>query len=196
MTKLEYLIHRMHSDDINAWLVQETWLEDEDFDTNIGGYHMFRTNSPVGSTGRNHLFYGIAIIIFPWYFLAWRAAGSPWPYTMDPARAFAGRLIGISLKFECRDHQGRKIKGKLLNICLASVYDPCHDTPHEEFNEVFNSLLQRLLQSSHIVMGADINAKLGRRDSDELSPVLGPHGPSHQNTCGTNFLSLYLSNGL
>ncbi len=45
-------------------------------------------------------------------------------------------------------------------------------------------------------MGADINAKLGGQDSDELSPVLGPHGPSRQITRGTNLLSLFLSNGL
>ncbi len=107
-------------------------------------YHCFRTNSPVGSTGRDHLFRGVAIILSPQYFLAWKAAGSPRPYTTDPAGAFAGRFIGIPLKFECRDHQGRKIKGKLLNICLVSVYHPCHDTPHKEFNEVLNSLLQCL----------------------------------------------------
>ncbi len=134
----------MRSDGINAWLVQETWLEDKDFNTNIGGYHMFHTNSPVGSTGCDHLFRGVAIILSPWYFLAWKAAGSPRPYTTDPTGAFAGHFIGIPLKFECHDHRGRKIKGKSLNICLASVYHPCHDTPHEEFNKVLNSLLQRL----------------------------------------------------
>jgi hypothetical protein len=110
MTKLEYLIHRMRPDDIGAWLVQETWLEDEDFDTNIGGYHMFRTISPVGSTGRDHLIHGVAIILSHWHFLAWKAAGSPRPYTMDHTGAFAGRFIGIPLKFECRDHKGRKQK--------------------------------------------------------------------------------------
>ena len=57
MTKLEYLPYRMRCDDIDAWLVQETWLEDNDFDTNIGGYHMFRTNSSIGDTGHNHLSY-------------------------------------------------------------------------------------------------------------------------------------------
>jgi hypothetical protein len=98
MTKLKYLIHRMRSDDIDAWLVQETWLEDKDFNTNIGGYHMFHTNSPVGSTGCNHLFCGIAIILSPRYFLAWKAAGSPRPYTTDPARA-PEHLLAASLEF-------------------------------------------------------------------------------------------------
>jgi hypothetical protein len=32
----------MRVDDIDAWLVQETWLEDDDFDTDIGGHHLFR----------------------------------------------------------------------------------------------------------------------------------------------------------
>jgi hypothetical protein len=105
---------------------------------------MFHTNSPVGSTGRNHLSHGITIILSPWYFLAWKAAGSPRAYTAEPAGAFAGRFIGILLKFECCDHQGRKIKRELLNICLASVYHPCHDTLHKEFSEVLNSLLHRL----------------------------------------------------
>jgi hypothetical protein len=40
-TKLEHLIHRMRTDDIDAWLVQETWSEEDDVDTVIGGYHIF-----------------------------------------------------------------------------------------------------------------------------------------------------------
>ena len=55
-TKLEHLIHRMQIDDIDAWLVQETWLEDDDYDTVVGGYHIFCHNSLVSSTGRDHLF--------------------------------------------------------------------------------------------------------------------------------------------
>jgi len=46
-TKLEHLIHRMRTDDIDAWLIQETWLEEDEFDTVIGGYHVFRHNSPI-----------------------------------------------------------------------------------------------------------------------------------------------------
>jgi hypothetical protein len=141
MTKLEHLIHCMQSDDINAWFIQETWLEDEDFNTNIGGYHMFRTNSPVGSTGCDHLFCGVAVILSPRYFLAWKAAGSFLPITSNPTGPIAGRFIGFPLKFECRDHQGRKVKGKSLNIYLVSVYHPCHDIPHEELIETLNSLL-------------------------------------------------------
>jgi hypothetical protein len=196
MTKLEYLVYRMRCDDINAWLVQETWLEDDDFDTNIGGYHMFRTNSPVGDTGRNHLFRSVAIILSPRFYQAWKSAGSPKPITTDPSSTFAGRFIGILLKFDCRDHRRRKIKGKSLHICLVSAYHPCHDIPHDDFNGILTSLLHQLLQNAQIIIGADINAKLGRRDSDELRSVLGPHGPGRRNTLGTNLISVYLSHGL
>jgi hypothetical protein len=96
-TKLEHLIHRMRTDDIDAWLVQETWSEENDFDTVIGGYHVFRHNSPIDSTGRNHLFRGVTIILSPRYYLAWRAAGSPSPITTASTGEFAGRFIGLNL---------------------------------------------------------------------------------------------------
>jgi hypothetical protein len=54
-TKLEHLIHRMRTNDIDAWLLQETLLEDDVTDMIIGGYHIFRHNSPIGHTGRDHL---------------------------------------------------------------------------------------------------------------------------------------------
>ena len=97
----------MRHDDIDAWLIQETWLEDDDFSTTIGGYHVFRHNSPIGTTGRDHLFRGVAIILSPRYYLAWRAAGSPSPITTTSSGAFAGRFIGLNLKFDSFDSQGR-----------------------------------------------------------------------------------------
>ena len=196
MTKLEYLIHRMRCDNIDAWLVQETWLEGDDFDTVIGGYHIFRTNSPVGDTGRAHLFRGVAIVLSPRFYQAWKHAGSSMPISTDSSSPFAGRFIGVLLKFDCRDHRRRKIKGKSLHICLVSAYHPCHDAPHEGFNDVLTSLLNKLPRNTRIIMGADINAKLGRRDCAELRSVLGPHGPDCRNTRGTNLLSTYLSHGL
>ncbi len=95
-TKLEHLIHRMRTDDIDAWLIQETWLEEDKFDTIIGGYHVFRHKSPIDSTGRNHLFRGVAIVLSPRYYLAWQAAGSPSPSRRHPLvnlRADSSALI-------------------------------------------------------------------------------------------------------
>ena len=161
-TKLEHLIHKMRVDDIDAWLVQEKWLEDDDFDTDIEGYHLFRHNSPIGATGRDHLFRGIAIILSPRYFLAWKAAGSPTSITTKSTGDFAGQFIGLNLKeFDCLNNSGKQIKGKSLYIFLASVYHPCHDTPHEQFNEHLTSILLQVPQNSKLIMGADINAKVG-----------------------------------
>ncbi len=106
-TKLEHLIHKMRVDDIDAWLVQETWLEDDDFDTSIEGYHLFRHNSPIGATGCDHLFRGVAIILSPRYFLAWKAARSPTPITTHSTGEFAGRFIGLNLKFDCLNSSGK-----------------------------------------------------------------------------------------
>ncbi len=111
MTKLEYLVYRMHCDDIDAWLIQETWLEDDDFDTNIGGYHIFRTNSPIGETGRNHLFRGVTIILLPRFYQAWKSVGSPTPITTDTSGAFAGRFIGLPLKLTAVITVDEKSKG-------------------------------------------------------------------------------------
>ena len=195
-TKLEHLIHRMRQDDIDAWLVQETWLEDDDFSTSIGGYHMFRHNSPIGTTGRDHLFRGVAIVLSPRYYLAWRAAGSPSPITTASSGNFAGRFIGLNLRFDCFDSQGRRVKGKSLSLFLASIYHPCHDAPHEQFLETLTSILQTIPRKSNLIIGADINAKIGHRDCEEFKSVLGPHGPPRRNTRGCNLLNFYLAHEL
>jgi hypothetical protein len=83
-----------------------------------------------------------------------------------------------------------------MSIFLASVYHPCHDIPHELFIETLHSLLQLVPENSEIIIGSDINAKVGLRDCDNVKAVLGPHGPIHRNTRGSNLLSLYLSHQL
>ncbi len=152
----------MRVDDIDAWLVQETWLEDDDFDTDIEGYHLFRHNSLIGATGRNHLFRGVAIILSPRYFLVrGRQPDHRLQSTMKSTGGFAGRFIGLNLKFDCLNSSAKQIKGKSLYIFLASIYHPCHDTPHEKFNEHLTSILLKVPQNSKLIMGADINAKVG-----------------------------------
>jgi hypothetical protein len=195
-TKLEHLVHQMRVDNIDAWLVQETWLEDDDYDTIIGGYHLFQNNSPVGSTGHCHLFRGVAIILSPRFYLAWKAAGSQPLITMDPAGKFAGWFLGLNLKFDLQDSRGRQVKGKSLNLLLASVYHLCHDVPHEAFIEHLQSILYRVPPNAQLIIRANVNAKLGHRNSDELAAVLGPHGPPRCNIRGSNLLALYLSHNL
>jgi hypothetical protein len=88
------------------------------------------------------------------------------------------------------------VKGKSLNLLLASVYHPCHDIPHEAFIEHLQSILEHVPPHAQLILGANVNAKLGCRDSDELAAVLGPHGPPHRNVCGSNLLALYLAHNL
>jgi len=83
-----------------------------------------------------------------------------------------------------------------MPIFLASVYHPCHDTPHEIFIQTLNSLLQLVPKHSKIIISADINAKVGKRDCEDFKAVLGPHGPAGRNTRGFNLLSLYVSHEL
>ncbi len=186
----------MRVNDIDAWLIQETWLEDDDYGTITGGYHLFRHNSSVGSTGCHHLFQGVVIVLSPRFYLAWKAAGSLPPITMDPTGEFAGRFLGLNLKFDLQNSKGQQVKGESLNILLASVYHPCHDIPHEAFIEHLQLILDCVPPNAQLILGANVNAKLGCHDSNELAAVLGPHGPPRWDVHGSNLLALYLSHNL
>jgi hypothetical protein len=41
LSKSEYLIDFMCQNDVGAWLIQETWEEGDEFDVEVGGYHIF-----------------------------------------------------------------------------------------------------------------------------------------------------------
>ena len=127
----------------------------------IGDYYLFRHNSPIGVTECDHLFHGVAIILSPRYFLTWKVAGSLPPITTGSTGNFASQRIGLNLRFDWFYSFGKRIKGKSLSIFLASVYHPCHDTPHEQFNEHLTSILLKVPKNSKLIMGADINAKVG-----------------------------------
>jgi hypothetical protein len=109
---------------------------------------------------------------------------------------FAGRFLGINLKYDLQDSRGRRVKGKSLNLRIASVYHPSHDIPHEAFIVHLQLILERVPTHAQLILGANVNAKLGCSDSDELAAVHGPHGPPRQNVCGSNLLALYLSHNL
>jgi hypothetical protein len=88
------------------------------------------------------------------------------------------------------------VKRKSLNLLLASVYHPCHDIPHEAFIKHLQSILECVPPHAQLILGADVNAKLRCRDSDELAAALGPHGPPRRNACSSNLLALYHSHNL
>ncbi len=112
LSKLEYLIDYMRQNDVGAWLIQETWEEGDEFDIDVNGYHIFRHNATRGESGRQHLFRGVAIILSPLFYDAWKAAGSPPPLTTDDDSV--GRFIRMNFQFESFDTRGRRIKGKFL----------------------------------------------------------------------------------
>jgi hypothetical protein len=65
ISKLEYIIDYMRNNNVGAWLVQEMWEEVDEFDIEVGGYHIFCHNSTKGEDGRQHLFKGVGIILSP-----------------------------------------------------------------------------------------------------------------------------------
>ena len=113
LTKLEYIIDYMRQHHVGSWLLQETWEEGDNFDAEIRGYHVFRYNSNRGTTGRQHLFRGIAIILSPQFHDAWKLAGSPSPTTIDPDEDFPSRFLCLDHKFDSFDKRAGKLKDNL-----------------------------------------------------------------------------------
>ena len=194
LSKLEYLIDYMRQNDVGAWLIQETWEEGDEFDIDVDGYHIFRHNATRGESGRQHLFRGVAIILSPLFYDAWKAAGSPPPLTTD--NDSVGRFIRMNFQFESFDTRGRRIKGKFLLMTLISAYFPCDDQRHDQFCAMLDSMLSTISPTTQIVLGSDINARIGIRNCDEHKETIGPHGIDRSNARGENLLQVLTANKL
>jgi hypothetical protein len=142
----------MRNNDVGAWLVQEMWEEDDELDTDIGGYHIFRQHSTKGKDGRWHLFKGVGIIISPQFYAAWHEAGSPSPITI-PNEDFVGRFIQLNIEFNSFNSRGKRIKGKALTIALILAYFPCNVVNHEQYRASFDSMLNSISSNTTIVVG-------------------------------------------
>jgi exonuclease III len=197
-TKLENLINKMRQDNIGAWLVQETWEEGNHFGVEIGGYHIFQHNCTPRENGRSHLFKGVDIILSPLFYNAWRAAGSAPSKMTATTDKFAGRFISMTVQYDCYDSHGRRIKGKATKFALTSVYHPCNNDDHAQFCDTLNSLLRQIGidAKTHLIMGADVNVRLGKRECAEHSKIIGPHGIDQSNERGRNLLTLYSTHQL
>ena len=93
----------MRQDQIGAWLEQETCEEEEEaYGVEIGGYHIFWNTSEAGESGsgREHLFGGVAIVLSPEYYEAWKFAGSRPPITSDKWGEHTRRCISMKVKFK------------------------------------------------------------------------------------------------
>ena len=83
---------------------------------------------------------------------------------------------------------------------VASVYHPCTKTGSEQiyvrFLDTLDTLLSKLPTHHKIIMGADVNANIGRSDkiqSSKFRATLGPHGFSKRNAKGKGLLTVYLA---
>jgi exonuclease III len=111
----------------------------------------------------------------------------------------------VSLK--SYDKLGKQVSGKKgdkhLALTLASVYHPCTKTGTEDiyacFLDTLDTLLSKLPPNNKIIMGADINANIGRLDelqSSEFHSTLGPYGFTKRNSKGKGLLTVYLAHRL
>ncbi len=92
---------------------------------------------------------------------------------------------------------------KHLALTLASVYHPCTKTGEDDiyarFLDTLDTLFSKLPADNEIIMGADVNANIGKLDdlqSSKFRSTLGPHGFSKQNAKGEGLLTIYLTHRL
>jgi len=67
------------------------------------------------------------------------------------------------------------------------------------FLDTLDTLLGKLPADNEIIMGADVNANIGKLDdlqSSAFQTTLGPHGFSKRNAKGEGLLTLYLAHRL
>ena len=98
---METIIDNMIDNNIDAYLLQETWLT-VDWEKEIRGYLVIHHNQEKDKKkkkkkGREKR--GVAIILSPYFRTAFEKAGKPKPITTDQKGIHSGRFIGISLHF-------------------------------------------------------------------------------------------------
>ena len=83
------------------------------------------------------------------------------------------------------------------------THHPCTKTGADDiyarFLDTLDTLLSKLPADNEIIIGADVNANIGKLDdlqSSEFQSTLGPHGLPKQNTKGEGLLTLYLAHRL
>ncbi len=202
-TCYEHLVASMKTKSLDVYFVQETWLEGDAFDKVINGYHIFKHNGGKG----NHNFHSIAIILSPQYYDGWKNAGARPPITTHAAGEFAGCYISINVSLKSYNKLGKQVCGKKgdkhLALTLASVYHPCTKTGLEDsyarFLNTLDTLPSKLPPNNEIIMGADVNANIGKLDELQTSKfhsTLGPYGFSKCNSKGKGLLTVYLAHCL
>ena len=73
-------------------------------------------------------------------------------------------------------------------MALISTYFPCNDHNHNRFCTILDSMLNSVNANTTIIIGGDINARIGTRTCEEHMQVLGPHGLPRSNAQGESLL--------
>jgi hypothetical protein len=186
----------MKSKCIDVYFLQDAWLNKDEFDIDVEGYHVFHHNDPKG----NHLDNVVAIVLSTSYYAGWKAAGAAAPTTTDAASDFVRSFIGITIKLESHSRKGCSVKSRnkketSLVLSLVLAYHPCHtNDDHARFLKIVDDLLSKL-PPSEIIMVANMNANVGcnlQKEDDLFAPALGPHCILKRNSKGKNLLGVYM----
>ena len=112
----------MQKNDIDAYLLQETWDEKDYISERVDGYTAFHHNDD-----RKQIRTRVTIMLSPRYSNDWKAAGGLDPI-QTPRGKFEGRFVGITLQFPLFNERGNAIKNKWNKLGIATVYHPYGDT--------------------------------------------------------------------
>ena len=102
----------------------------------------------------------------------------------------------MNFKFDLFDSRGRRIKGKALSMSLISAYFPCDDQLHDQFCAILDSMICTISPSTQVILGGDINARIGIRHCNEHKETLGPHGIPRSIVRGEILLQVLTANKL
>jgi exonuclease III len=154
--KIDAIVNRMQQNNIDIYLVQETWLEGKDefskqleIDNILVLLHGNKQQTCARGRG------GVAIFLGPRAQQAWKAAGSKPPQIKIIPNDVA-QIIGIKLRIpQPRGH---------CNIFVCSVYHPDASkgtTTIDNFYNSLNEFLDNIPTNNNIIIGADTNTPLG-----------------------------------
>jgi exonuclease III len=171
----------MRRDDLDAWLIQETWMLG-DSQVDIQGTTFFHHGLEKATCNRGRG--GVAIAIRGKVLSAWTEAGMPEPIRPGDIGDGCTRIMGLDLNF--REH------GRTRKVTLFNVYARNAESKTEEEIQSFYDKLEDIVQTSRdrgreIIMGGDFNACVGTRtktrtEGDEAERrVVGPFGNKKRN---------------
>ena len=174
----------MTENNIDIYLLQETWLLD-DWIITIKGVTVIHhgPKEPASNRGSG----GVAIMLGPRAQRAWRAAGSPDPYCPGNIVDNTTRYMGIDLLFHPRKNQ----PAKFFVACVYAPYSEMENTHPGIITRFYEKIEQHLLQLPHDmspIVGGDFNASIGVRGNAGDDSIIGPYGLPHSNSAGEKLI--------